>query len=415
MNCTIITIGDEILIGQTIDTNSAWMAKELNAAGINVFEILSVSDNAQHISDALNRAFTNSDIILTTGGLGPTKDDITKNTLATYFGAELKFYEDIWKDIEAYMAKRGVGILESHKTMAMLPANCEVIKNERGTAAAMWFNENGKILVAMPGVPHEMKDFMSRVVLQRLQKQFTLPGIVHKTIMCAGAGETILADIIKDIENSLPPHIKLAYLPSYGIVKLRLTAKGNNKAQLTAQVEELSEKMVALLTPKFVFGYDDEELPQALGNLLLQQNASMATAESCTGGLIAHQITSFAGSSRYFKGGVVSYSNELKQALLGVKPETLAQYGAVSEQTVCEMAAGAIEKLQADFAVAVSGIAGPDGGTPEKPVGTVWIAVANKSRVVARKFQFARSRDINIELSANIALNELRKFIIGIM
>ncbi|OWY26036.1 competence/damage-inducible protein A [Sphingobacteriales bacterium UPWRP_1] len=415
MNCTIITIGDEILIGQTIDTNSAWMAKELNAAGINVFEILSVSDNAQHISDALNRAFTNSDIILTTGGLGPTKDDITKNTLATYFGAELKFYEDIWKDIEAYMAKRGVGILESHKTMAMLPANCEVIKNERGTAAAMWFNENGKILVAMPGVPHEMKDFMSRVVLQRLQKQFTLPGIVHKTIMCAGAGETILADIIKDIENSLPPHIKLAYLPSYGIVKLRLTAKGNNKAQLTAQVEELSEKMVALLTPKFVFGYDDEELPQALGNLLLQQNASMATAESCTGGLIAHQITSFAGSSRYFKGGVVSYSNELKQALLGVKPETLAQYGAVSEQTVCEMAVGAIEKLQADFAVAVSGIAGPDGGTPEKPVGTVWIAVANKSRVVARKFQFARSRDINIELSANIALNELRKFIIGIM
>lgn len=267
----------------------------------------------------------------------------------------------------------------------------------------------------MPGVPHEMKDFMSRVVLQRLQKQFTLPGIVHKTIMCAGAGETILADIIKDIENSLPPHIKLAYLPSYGIVKLRLTAKGNNKAQLTAQVEELSEKMVALLTPKFVFGYDDEELPQALGNLLLQQNASMATAESCTGGLIAHQITSFAGSSRYFKGGVVSYSNELKQALLGVKPETLAQYGAVSEQTVCEMAVGAIEKLQADFAVAVSGIAGPDGGTPEKPVGTVWIAVANKSRVVARKFQFARSRDINIELSANIALNELRKFIIGIM
>ncbi|OWY24348.1 competence/damage-inducible protein A [Sphingobacteriales bacterium UPWRP_1] len=415
MNCTLITIGDEILIGQTIDTNSAWMAKELNAAGISVFEIISVSDNAQHISDALDRAFTTSDIVLTTGGLGPTKDDITKNTLAAYFGAELKFYEDIWKDIETYMAKRGVGILESHKTMAMLPANCEVIKNERGTAAAMWFNEKGKILVAMPGVPHEMKDFMSRVVIQRLQQRFTLSAIVHKTIMCAGAGETILADIIKDIENSLPPHIKLAYLPSYGIVKLRLTAKGANKAQLTHEVEALSQKMVELLTPKFVFGYDDEELPQTLGNLLLRQNATLVTAESCTGGLIAHQLTSFAGSSRYYKGGVVSYSNELKQSLLGVKPETLAQYGAVSEETVSEMAAGVVERLQADYAVAVSGIAGPDGGTPEKPVGTVWIAVAGKSRIVARKFQFARSRDINIELSANIALNELRKFIIGII
>lgn len=267
----------------------------------------------------------------------------------------------------------------------------------------------------MPGVPHEMKDFMSRVVIQRLQQRFTLSAIVHKTIMCAGAGETILADIIKDIENSLPPHIKLAYLPSYGIVKLRLTAKGANKAQLTHEVEALSQKMVELLTPKFVFGYDDEELPQTLGNLLLRQNATLVTAESCTGGLIAHQLTSFAGSSRYYKGGVVSYSNELKQSLLGVKPETLAQYGAVSEETVSEMAAGVVERLQADYAVAVSGIAGPDGGTPEKPVGTVWIAVAGKSRIVARKFQFARSRDINIELSANIALNELRKFIIGII
>lgn len=415
MNCTLITIGDEILIGQTIDTNSAWMAKELNAIGVNVAEILSVSDSAAHITDALNRAYATSDIILITGGLGPTKDDITKNTLAAYFGVELVFSPDVWKEIEAYLLKRGLTTLDSIKSMAMLPANCEVIKNEKGTAAAMWFNERGKVLVSMPGVPHEMKDFMSRVVVPRLQQQFKLPGIVHKTIMCAGAGETILAEKIEDIENNLPPHIKLAYLPSYGIVKLRLTGRSTNLTKLQEEVNELSRQIDAILAPKYAFGYNDMELSEAIGLLLLQQNATMATAESCTGGLIAHQITSVAGCSRYYKGGVVSYSNELKQALLGVKPQTLAQYGAVSEETVCEMATGAIKQLQADYAVAVSGIAGPDGGTPEKPVGTVWIAVANKARVVAKKFNFARTRQLNIELSANIALNELRKLIIGIL
>ncbi|HRK25828.1 MAG TPA: competence/damage-inducible protein A [Chitinophagales bacterium] len=414
MQCTIITIGDEILIGQTIDTNSAWMAQQLNFIGIKVFEILSVSDDSAHITNALNRAMQTSQIILTTGGLGPTKDDITKNTLARYFNAELVFVDTVWQDIAAFLTKRGLTALDSFKTMAYLPANCEVIKNQQGTAAAMWFNEQGKILVSMPGVPHEMKDFMSRIVLPRLQNELQLPAIVHKTIMCVGIGESFIAEKIKSVEDSLPSHIKLAYLPNYGVVKLRLSGTGAHTKQITEEVNHWTAEIDHILRPKYAYGYDEEDLTEAIGKLLMERNAMLVTAESCTGGLIAHQITAIAGSSRYYKGGVVVYSNELKQALLGVSPNTLLQHGAVSEETVRQMAQGALARMEAQYAVAVSGIAGPGGGSPDKPVGTVWIAVASATEVRTKKLQLARNRSINIELSANLALAELRKLILGV-
>ncbi|QQS29708.1 MAG: competence/damage-inducible protein A [Sphingobacteriales bacterium] len=415
MRCTIITIGDEILIGQTIDTNSAWIATELNKIGVNIYEILSVADNAEHIKNALDRAIISSDIILTTGGLGPTKDDITKNTLAEYFSVPMVFNQEIWDSIEAYMIKRGRPVLDSLKTMAELPENCEVLKNERGTAAAMWFNERGRIIVSMPGVPHEMKDFVSRVIIPRLEERYQLPALVHKTIMCAGLGESIIAEKIKDIESNLPDHIKLAYLPSYGIVRLRLSGSGTIQQDLEKEVLGWRQKIDDILQPKYAYGYDEMELSEAIGILLTSKGATVSTAESCTGGLIAHKFTEIAGCSRYFKGGVVAYSNELKESLLGVNPETLQKYGAVSEETVREMADGALKRLKTDYAIAVSGIAGPDGGSNVNPVGTVWIAVINsKKEITASRFSFSPHRHINIELSANYALNLLRRKILEV-
>jgi nicotinamide-nucleotide amidase len=415
MQCTIITIGDEILIGQTVDTNSAWMASRLNDIGVKIYEILSVSDTAEHIMNALDRAMQTSDIILTTGGLGPTKDDLTKDTLARYFDVPLVFHQDLWDRITDYMIHRGRPVLDSLKTMAELPENCEVLKNEQGTAAAMWFNERGKVLIAMPGVPREMKDFMSRIIIPRLKADFTLPAIVHKTIMCAGLGESIIAEKIKEIEANLPAYIKLAYLPSYGIVRLRLTGNGKDLSLLEAEVMQWRQQLDEVLSPKYAYGYDEMELAEAIGALLLDQKATLSTAESCTGGLIGHKITEIAGCSRYYKGGVVAYSNELKQVLLGVNPDTISNHGAVSKETVIEMALGSQKRLQTDYAIAVSGIAGPDGGTPDNSVGSVWIAVASPNQEVdAEKFQFSTHRHINIELSANIALSKLRRRIIGV-
>lgn len=415
MKATLLTIGDEILIGQITNTNAVWMAQQLNQIGIAVHEMLSVSDNAEHIKAAFDHALAHTDIVLVTGGLGPTKDDITKTTLTDYFNAQLVFNEQIWADIAAYMQLRNHPILESNKIMAMIPDCCEVLPNKNGLAPAMWFNQpNGKVLVAMPGVPQEMIKFMELDILPRLQAQFQLPIIVHHTIITAGIAESTLAKKIEDIENSLPAHIKLAYLPAYGVVRLRLTSSGNNRHVIEQEVTHFAQAIQARLFPKYAFGNDNDTLESVIGQLLVANNSTLALAESCTGGFIAHKITSIAGSSRYFEGSVVTYSYQLKQQLLGVKPETLQQYGAVSEQTVCEMAKGVIQYLNVDYAIAVSGIAGPDGGTPDKPVGTVWIAVANRQQTVAKRFEFARTRDINILMSANIALNELRKFIIGL-
>ncbi len=415
MKATLLTIGDEILIGQIMNTNAVWMAKQLNFIGIAVYEMLSVSDNAAHIKAAFDHALENSDIVLVTGGLGPTKDDITKTTLADYFGSGMNFDQAIWSDIESYLQRRGHLILETAKIMAMIPDKCQALPNRHGLAPAMWFEPtSNKVLVAMPGVPHEMMKFMELDVLPRLRSKYELPVIEHHTIVTAGIAESSIAQKIADIEAALPSHIKLAYLPAYGSVRLRLTGSSTNREALSAEIQTNAAAIWARLYPKYAFGTGDDKLEIALGQLLLDQNAMLGLAESCTGGLIAHRLTSVPGSSRYFRGGVVVYSNELKQSLLGVCADTLVQYGAVSEQTVCEMARGAIEHLQTDYALAVSGIAGPDGGTPEKPVGTVWIAVANKAEVRAKRFDFGRSREINLQMAAMIALNELRKFILSL-
>ncbi len=417
MKAGIITIGDEILIGQIIDSNSARMGQMLNQIGVKVDEILSVSDHAPHITDALQRALSRTDIVLITGGLGPTKDDITKKTLADFWGAKLIFKDDLWQPIATFLNKRGIPALESAKVMAQIPDNCEALPNGKGLAPALWFepDEGHKIVVSMPGVPHEMVYFMENYVLPRLKARFQLPVICHHNILTAGMAESLIAEKIAHIENQLPPHIKLAYLPSYGIVRLRLSATGLDDQILQNEVKHWANQITNTLTPKYVFGEGNITLETAIGQLLKQQKAYVALAESCTGGLIARQITEHSGASDYFKGGAVVYSNELKQQLLGVKPETLDAYGAVSEQTVVEMAQGTLKYLKADYAIAVTGIAGPDGGSTQKPVGTIWIAVANHQRTVAQCFNFARTRDINQQMAANVGLNQLRKLILNLL
>lgn len=415
MNATIINIGDELLIGQTINTNAAWMGQALNSIGIKAYESLAISDEAQHIKKTLANALANSTVVLITGGLGPTKDDITKKTLAEYFETDLVFNAEILADITNYLTSRGRPVLDSAKSLALVPANCQVIRNEKGTAAAMWFEEEGKVIVSMPGVPYEMKGIMTSSVLPKLTIKFNTPNILHKTILCAGTGETIIAHKIQHIENNLPPHIKLAYLPTRGVVKLRFSATGQELMTLQKEVDSLVLKTVNILYPKYAFGYDKQQLAGVIGTLLLDKEATLGIAESCTGGKIGAAITKVAGSSRYFKGGIIAYANELKQNLLGVKAITLKKHGAVSEATVIEMAKGTRAILQTDYALAISGIAGPTGGTVEKPVGTVWVAVACENKVVTKKYTFARDRTINIDLATTYALNQLRRLILGII
>lgn len=415
MKATLLTIGDEILIGQITNTNAVWMAQQLNAVGIAIDEMLSVSDDAAHISAAFDHALSRADLVLVTGGLGPTKDDITKTTLAQYFDCAMHFDTAIWDDIAAYMQRRGHPILEAAKIMAMIPDRCTPLPNRHGLAPAMWFDTpEGKILVSMPGVPQEMMKFMELDILPRLRTHYQLPVIEHHTIITAGIAESNIAEKITDIEDQLPPHVKLAYLPAYTGVRLRLTGKGSERDVLTRDIQTAAQAIWERLYPKYAFGTGESTLESTIGQLLAAQNATLVVAESCTGGYVAHRITSVAGSSAYFKGGVVAYSNELKQQLLGVNPDTLALHGAVSEATVREMAQGALTRLNADYAIAISGIAGPDGGTPEKPVGTIWIAIANQQAVYAKLLHLSRSRDANIQLATALALNELRRCIMGI-
>lgn len=416
MKACLMTIGDEILIGQIVDTNSVWMAQKLNDLGIAVFEMLSVSDTQEHIVSGLDRALAYADIVLITGGLGPTKDDITKNVLADYFGTALEFRADIYEQLTTFLQKRGVAVVDAIKNMAMLPQNCTIFPNQKGMAAAMWFEKDDKVVVSMPGVPYEMINFMETAILSQLQQRFQLPAIYHHTTITVGLGESIIAEKISPIEDSLPSYIKLAYLPSLGTVRLRLSARGSDYAFLQQTTNDIAQQIHDTLTEKYILGTGEDKLETVIGQLLLANNATMATAESCTGGQIAQKITSIAGASRYFKGGFVVYSNELKTQLLNVQDTTLKQHEAVSEATVIEMANNTIKNLHCDYAIAVSGIAGPDGGTAEKPVGTIWIAVANRQKTITQLLQTARPhRDINIELASNLALNQLRKLILGLL
>lgn len=406
MLAEIITIGDEILIGQIVDTNSAWMAQQLNNAGIRVKQISSVSDDRQHILTALAEASNRADIILITGGLGPTKDDITKKTLAEYFGVGMVESKEALENVNRIFAKYNRPLLEVNRLQAEVPENCEVILNKNGTAPGMWFNHEGKVYVSMPGVPFEMMYMVEEEVIPKLKTTFTLPVIIHKTILTAGEGESFLAEEIADIEDSLPPYIKLAYLPKLGQVRLRLSAYGDNADLLKQKVDEFAARIVERVGVNVVT-QEDIPLEKALLNIMTEKGLTLSVAESCTGGYISHLFTQHPGSSKVFFGGAVSYSNQLKESLLGVKDETIEKYGAVSEETVTEMVAGALQNFKSDFAIAVTGIAGPDGGTPDKPVGTVWIGVASARETLVKKFTFSSKRIQNIERSAMSALSML--------
>ncbi|MEZ5037046.1 MAG: competence/damage-inducible protein A [Chitinophagales bacterium] len=410
MKAEILTIGDELLIGNTINTNAAWIAQQLNLIGIDVIHHLTLSDEKIDIINSIENALNTVDIIVITGGLGPTNDDITKYVLTDYFGGKLVFNEAAFQNIERLFAHRKKWINEATKKVAYLPDNCIPIQNKMGTAAGMLFTKDNKTIVSMPGVPYEMKAMMSDDFIPYLQKKYELPTILHKHILTAGVGETEIAEKLESFEHNLSKYLKLAYLPSLGSVKLRLTAKGNTAEKLQKIINDATEEIQSKLN-EWIFGYDDETLESVIGKKLQSKNLMLGTAESCTGGMLAHKITSVAGSSAYFKGSIISYANEIKEDILGVQKKTLAKYGAVSEETVSEMLLGALKQLDVNIAVAISGIAGPDGGTKEKPVGTVFIGIANKEKQLIKKFSFYKNRAINIELSSVFALVQLRKFL----
>lgn len=406
MLAEIITIGDEILIGQIVDTNSAWMATELNKIGLRVKQISSVSDDKEHILKALSEAAGRANVIFITGGLGPTKDDITKKTLAEYFGVELVEDKDAMANVERIFAKYNRPLLEINKQQALVPANCEVVLNLNGTAPGMWFNHNGVIYMSMPGVPFEMMYMMEGQVIPKLKATLELPVIIHKTLLTVGEGESFLAERIADIENDLPSHIKLAYLPKLGQVRLRLSAFGEDEATLQTEVDQFAARLIERIGTPFVI---DQDIPleKAILDMMESRKLTLSVAESCTGGYLSHLFTQHPGSSQVFLGGAVSYSYELKESILGVRNETLWQYGAVSEETVKEMVEGALLNFKSDFAVAITGVAGPGGGSEDKPVGTVWIAVAGKQKSLIKKYTFGSKRRQNIERSAVMALSML--------
>jgi nicotinamide-nucleotide amidase len=414
MKTTIITIGDEILIGTTVDTNSAWIAQQLNLLGIEVHEIISVSDESYHIMNALKRAEAQSQLILITGGLGPTNDDITKKTLAEYFGVGYKLYPEILDSLKAYFDKRGIELLERNKQLAELPENCTPVRNLKGTAWGMWFERNGKVFMSMPGVPTEMKNMMEDGVLPKLKQKFSLPAILHQHIHTASIGESLLAEKLKDFETQLPKHFKLAYLPNLGFVTLRLTARGNQKEQLELEMQQ-QVNLILERVQKYVYSTAPKEnFEEVLGNILTEKKLFLSTAESCTGGYIAHKITSVAGSSAYYKGSVIAYDNNIKINELNISNETINTNGAVSEETVKAMVLGINEKFKTDVAIAVSGIAGPGGGTEEKPVGTVWIAVGNSANIATRKVHLPGNRLQVIKLTSVVALEMLRRYLLEI-
>lgn len=403
MFAEIITIGDEILIGQIVDTNSAWMAVELNKIGVKVKQITSISDDAAHIVNALDQAQQRADLILITGGLGPTRDDITKHTLANYFNMPLRSDEATLAHVRQFFEKLNRPMIDLNIKQAEVPDGCTVIMNKNGTAPCMWFEHQGKIIVSMPGVPFEMKYLMEDEIIPRIKNSFQLPFIIHQTILTAGLGESFLAQQIQDIEESLPSHIKLAYLPKLGLVRLRLSASGLDELALKTEISTYTRQIVERVE-QYVVLTEDVPFEKAIMDLMAKHELSLSVAESCTGGYLSHLFTQHPGSSTVFQGGAVTYSNALKQAVLGVQEQTLIQFGAVSEQTAEEMALGAINNFNTDYAIAITGVAGPGGGTAEKPVGLVWIAVANKTTVKAKRYQFANQRLQNIERAALAAM-----------
>jgi nicotinamide-nucleotide amidase len=412
-NISIITIGDELLIGQVVDTNSAWMAQELNKAGFWVNRRVAVGDGRTDILRALDQESAGAEIILITGGLGPTADDITKPVLCEYFNTTLVINEEALENVKNIFVKiLQRPLIERNLKQAEVPASCLVIQNKRGTAPGMLFERNGKIFVSMPGVPHEMKGMMTEQVIPYLQNRFGTNFISHRTLLTAGVGESTLADHIADFESALPPGIRLAYLPNYGMVRLRLTAFAAKAGDLKSQLDHLFSELKSRVSEWMVTD-EDITLQEALCKLLTERKQTLATAESCTGGYVAHLITSIPGSSAYFRGSVVAYDNSVKKKILGVDPAVLASAGAVSEETVRAMVRGAIQVLETDFAIATTGIMGPGGGSEKKPVGTVWIAAGNAQEIITQKLWFRFDRQRNTELTGANVLNLLRRFILS--
>lgn len=410
---SIITIGDELLIGQVVDTNSAWLAQQLNSIGIAVKHRISVGDIWDEIWYALDEESKYADIILITGGLGPTADDITKPLLCKYFGGKMIMHQPTLEHVTYLMEHvfhRPMPMLERNMKQAEVPDVCTVLFNERGTAPGMLFEKNGKIFVSLPGVPHEMKYIFTTHIISIIQQKFETGFIEHRTLLTAGVGESYLAEKIQDYEKQIPSNIKLAYLPNYGMVRLRLTGFDFNKDELQHQINH-QFSLLKKEVDDFLVADEDIPLEHALGKILLSKNKTIATAESCTGGYIASLITSIAGASNYFKGSVVSYDNEIKKNVLHVAGETLQTVGAVSEETVIQMAEHVAGIMQTDYAIAVSGIMGPSGGTNEKPVGTVWVAVTNTKNTITQKFNFRFDRERNIKLTATNTLLMALKFI----
>jgi nicotinamide-nucleotide amidase len=407
MTADIITIGEEILIGQILDKNSCWISHQLNLIGIQVRRITSISDVTDEILNILEESSKRSEIIFITGGLGPTSDDVTKSALCQYFKTKLYFDQDLFKQVESFLAKRNEFMNELNRTQAMVPECAKVVQNESGTAPGLWFEKNNTIYIAMPGVPFEMELMMSNYIIPLLKERFKLYEIIHKVVLVNGISESQLALTIKSWENQLPRTIKLAYLPSPGLVKLRLSGTGNN---IVKSIDREIEKLIPVIRD-YVIGFDDDVIEAVVGRLLNERRQTLAVAESCTGGMISHMITLFPGSSNYFKGAVIAYSNETKKLHLHVSQQTIEKYGAVSKEVVEAMSQSILASFNTDYSIAVSGIAGPTGHSEEKPIGTTWISVSSKNKTLSEKYVFGDNRERNIIRASITALNLLRKFI----
>lgn len=412
MKATILNIGDELLIGQVVNTNASRMSQMLISIGIDVCGTYVIGDRAEDINNYLHHCIERSDVVLITGGLGPTKDDITKKTLCEFFGSELYENEEALANVRRIFEARGYELTPINRQQAWVPRCCTMINNVLGTAPCMWFEHVGKVIVSLPGVPFEMVNLMETEIVPRLQKHFLTDQIINKNLLVQGIGESFLSDMIEEWELALPESIRLAYLPQAGMVKLRLTARGSHGDR--ALLQEQIDKAVKELYPiagQYIVGEDMESLPELVAFTMKKYGKTLATAESCTGGQLAHQLTAMAGASEYYVGGIVSYSNEVKECALGVRHETLLAHGAVSEETVREMVEGARTRLGADFAVATTGVAGPGGGTPEKPVGTVWIGVSSKKQTIARLLKFGDRRQQTVDRTCFTVWSELIKLV----
>lgn len=413
MQCEIVTIGDELLIGQTVDTNSAWIAKQLNAIGVSVTRITSIADEREAILTTLDEVGDRAQLVLMTGGLGPTRDDITKNTLCEYFETHLVMRHDIRQRIEAWFERRGIPVLEVNRRQAELPADCIVLENLLGTAQGMWFERDETVFVSMPGVPYEMQYIVEHHVLRMITERFKRPHIEHLTLMTSGIGESLLADKVKSWEDSLDAEgIHIAYLPSPGVVKVRLTLTGGDAEAIRTAVRKKADEFLAI-AGEYVFAEGDTPIEKVVGDELRRRQLTIATAESCTGGRIASVLTAYPGSSAYFKGGVVAYDNNVKVGLLEVPEALIDHQGAVSEAVVKAMAEGVRRRLGTDIGVATSGVAGPDGGTTDKPVGLMWVAVATSNGVIAEMHNFGSDRERNMLRGVRAALNLVRHEILG--